>query len=294
MLNVISIDVEEYFHAANLAAVVDSSKWSSMPSRVNYSTHKVMELLARTNTTATFFILGSVAQKSPQLVREIAQAGHEVASHGFGHQLSYEQTPAQFFNDVHYTKQMLEDLSGKPVRGYRAPNFSIKDGNAWAYDKLIEAGYRYDSSRYPIWHPRYANQDKSTKPEIVSREKGKLYIFPLAVDVVRVLGRELRLPVAGGAYWRLFPKACVLWGLRGIQTKEPGWFTCYFHPWELDPDQPFFNNLSFLTKLRHYGCIKTFERKAEQILLSFKFGPCCEAGKQCFGEKFLELDHTTQ
>lgn len=288
MLNVISVDVEEYFHAANLAAVAGPGKWAALPSRVDYSTHKVIELFARAGIKATFFVLGSVAQSNPQLVREIAQEGHELASHGFGHRIAYEQTPEQFFEDVNRTKQMLEEISGKPVFGYRAPNFSIRDENAWAYDKLIEAGYKYDSSRYPIWHPRYANQDKSTKPEIISRDKGKLYIFPLAVGVLRVFGRELRLPVAGGAYWRLLPKAYLLWGLRGAQKSSPGWFTCYFHPWEFDSEQPFFNKLSFLTKLRHYGRIGTFEQKAEQILRSFSFGPCCEAGKQSFGARFLE------
>ncbi len=287
MLNIISVDVEEYFHAENIASVIGRNRWHTMNSRVEDSTRRVLRLLDRTNTRGTFFILARVARTNPQLIKDIASAGHEIASHGYAHRLAYEQTPEQFSRDIVRSKQMLEDLISKPVYGYRAPNFSITSKNEWAYDKLIEAGYRYDSSRYPVWHPRYANLNKSVKPEIISRASGQIYVFPLAVSVVHILGKELRLPVAGGAYWRLLPKAFLIWGLRRAQSKEPGWFTCYFHPWEFDPEQPVVNGLSLFSKLRHYGCIRPFEQKAEDLLRLFKFAPFCEAGKQFFGEHFL-------
>ncbi len=288
MLNVISVDVEEYFHATNISSVIGPPSKHHLASRLEQSIEKVLNIFSRLQVRGTFFILGLVAQRFPELIKKIAAEGHEVASHGYGHELAYNLAPAQFLEDVYRTRLMLEDMIGKPVYGYRAPNFSIKEGNEWAYDKLIEAGYRYDSSCYPIWHPRYANQRRSRKPELIKRESGCLFEFPLAVGKLNVFGRELRLPLAGGAYWRLFPLPYLRWGLRRMQEEEPGWFTCYVHPWEFDPGQPVFAELSFLTKLRHYGRMKSFERKFERLLQSFEFGPLCEAGKQSFGGKFLD------
>ena len=288
MLNVISIDVEEYFHAENIASVIGRRRWLSSPSRVEQSTKIVLELLARQNIRGTFFVLGRIARKHPSLVKDICACGHELASHGYSHRLAYQQSPKQFKHDVLRSKKLLEDLSGRAVYGYRAPNFSITGRNLWAYDLLIEAGYCYDSSRYPIWHPRYANQDKRLQPEVISGASGRIYVFPLAVSLLGILGKELRLPVAGGAYWRLFPNVLLKWGLRRIQKTSPGWFSCYVHPWEFDPAQPVATELSWLNKLRHYGGIKSFESKAEELLKEFSFGPFCEAGKQSFGSDFLD------
>ena len=284
MINSLSVDVEEYFHASNLEVVAPPRDWHRLQSRVVPSTEQILEMFARTNCKGTFFILGYVAARHPALVRAIAAQGHEIASHGYSHRLAFSQTPKQFFRDVLRSKRLLEDISGKPVLGYRAPSFSIRSGNSWAYDCLLEAGYRYDSSLYPIRHPRYANQDRPLASVTLDREKGKLFIMPLAVQDLHFFGREIRLPVAGGAYWRLFPRSYIHWALSGLDRKRS--FNCYIHPWEVDAAQPRFEQLSFLTKLRHYGGVKTFANTVEHFLRSFKFAPLEEVARSVFGSSF--------
>lgn len=287
MLNVISVDVEEYFQVENLAQVCPRKTWDAQPSRIEYGIKRVLDLFDRLSVKATFFVLGLVAQKHPELIREIVRRGHEIASHGFAHKLVYTQKPGDFLADTGRAKSLLEDISGEPVFGYRAPSFSITPACPWAYQILVENGYRYDSSLYPIWHPRYANLHRSTEPEMIKTDAGNLFEFPLAVHSLRFLGLELRLPLAGGAYWRLLPSCYINWGLRSIAASSPGWFVCYFHPWELDDEQPVFAELSFKTKLRHYGRISSFEQRLERYLKSYSFAPLRDAGKQTFGDNFL-------
>jgi polysaccharide deacetylase family protein (PEP-CTERM system associated) len=279
MLNVISVDVEEYFHAANLEPFIGPARWHSVPSRVEWATERTLELFDTHNARGTFFILGSTARRHTNLVRRIAEAGHEIASHGYGHRLAYEQSPKSFYRDVVKSKRILEQISGREVLGYRAPNFSIKEGNAWAYDELIRAGYRYDSSLYPIWHPRYANAQRSLDAEIIQREKGQIIVFPLAVSQYRIFGRNIRIPVAGGAYWRLFPRFIMKQGLKKINNRG-AWFITYFHPWELDAEQPRVKGLSFLTRLRHYGGVDCFDDTIAYFLKGFSFVPLIEAAEQ--------------
>ncbi len=283
MLNAISVDVEEYFHAANLEPAVGRRGWDRLESRVEAATDRVLELFERCGAKGTFFILGYCARRHPNLVRRIAAAGHEIASHGYAHRIAYQQTPLQFSRDVRIAKSLLEDISGHAVLGYRAPNFSITNKNQWAYDALIEAGYRYDSSRYPIRHPRYTNIEKSRTPELLSRPNGSIYIFPLATASIELFGSEFRLPVAGGAYWRIFPKSLMAWGLKRIRDKENSWGTCYFHPWELDPGQPRFDELSLTSKLRHYTGVSEYEATLEYFLRRFEFGTLQKAAEQSFG-----------
>ena len=276
MLNVISVDVEDYFHATNLDAVVGPAKWHSLPRRVEYATAKVLELFARHNAKGTFFVLGYSARRAPGLVREIARQGHEVASHGYGHRLAYLQSERAYYRDVFRTKRLLEDLTGSEIVGYRAPNFSIRDSNSWAYDALLRAGYRYDSSLYPVWHPRYANVDKPTSHFTVKRPAGELLIVPLAASEITAFGRSWRLPVAGGAYWRLLPMAYSRWGLRRIAASNRR-FVCYIHPWEIDTEQKRVRGLGLLTTLRHYGGIDGFERRIASFLEQFQFSTIKEA-----------------
>ena len=266
MLNAITVDVEEYFHATNLEPYFGPAKWHSLPSRVDESTRRLLDLFARNGVKGTFFILGYVARRHPKLVQDIAREGHEIASHGYGHRLVYNQTPRAFFRDVRKTKYLLEDLTGAAVLGYRAPNFSIRDKNLWAYDELIRAGYRYDSSLYPVRHERYGNLNRSYLPERLQRHSGELAEFPLAVSPLRLLGKEYRLPVAGGAWWRLFPSLYILWALRRMRHPR----NCYLHPWEIDAGQPRVA-LPFLTRIRHYTGVGTFENKIERFLRAFEF-----------------------
>lgn len=267
---IISVDVEDFFHATNLDQIIGPSRWHAIPRRVEESTGRVLDLFDRCDTKGTFFVLGYSARRAPQLVREIAKRGHEVASHGYGHRLAYTLSERSFFRDVYRTKHLLEQLIGAPVIGYRAPNFSIRDSNAWAYDALIAAGYRYDSSLYPVWHPRYANIGKPATPFLVRRPGGTLGVVPLATWEIAVGGRRIHLPVAGGAYWRTLPRIYSSLGLRSI-VKSGRPYCCYFHPWELDAGQPVFKQLPFITRLRHYGGTARFESRLEYFLRRFKF-----------------------
>ena len=283
---IISVDVEEFYHAQNLEPVAGPRTWHSLPSRVEAATMRILELFDRFDTKGTFFVLGCTARRAPQMVREIAARGHEVASHGYGHRLAYLQSERQFYRDVYRSKRLLEQLVGQEVTSYRAPNFSIKDQNQWAYDTLLRAGYRYDSSLYPIWHPRYANLGKPHLPYVLNRENGALGIVPLAVWPLSVFGKDLKLPVAGGAYWRTLPKLYSFFGLRAISRSEKP-YCCYFHPWELDAGQPYFTELPLLTRWRHYGGTAQFERRLEYFLERFKFTSLRELAPQLFGNTRL-------
>lgn len=268
MINILSIDVEEYFHANNIQKVVPISSWESLPSRVVDSTKIILDLLEKKSIKATFFILGYVAKKHPNLVKEIASLGHEIASHGFMHQLVYEQTPDQFFEDIHSSKLLLEEIIGKPVIGYRAPSFSITDKSPWAYSQLCKAGYKYDSSRYPIWHPRYNNLGQSTEPETIKTENGEIIIYPLATASLEIFGKKIPCPIAGGAYWRLLPFSYIKWGMK----KASSTFNVYYiHPWEFDFEQPRFDQLSKITQYRHHGGSKNFIKRLDIISDMFSF-----------------------
>ena len=287
MVNVLSIDVEEYFHAANLFEVAGPRKWAALPSTVVPATNEILEVLAQHSVKATFFVLGYCARRHPQMVRDIVEQGHELASHGYGHRIAYTQTPKQFLRDVSISKKLLEDLSGVEVRGYRAPNFSITPRNPWGYNCLVEAGYLYDSSTYPIWHPRYANRAESLEPTCLLIEGKRLFRFPLAVASLNLFGKEYRFPVAGGAYWRLLPKTYNVWGMRSINNKDR-WFATYLHPWELDTRQPKFDELPLARRIRHYGNVDSFKERLSYYLSRFSFssfaqvaGPIFDGSQQC-------------
>ena len=283
MLNAISIDVEEYFHAANLEPYIPREKWNDQVSRLSYSVNKTLDILDASSTKATFFILGSLVKKHSKIIQSISKAGHEIASHGFNHKLVYQQTSDEFFEDINSTKKALEDCTQRKVVGYRAPNFSITDKCSWAYEKLIEAGYKYDSSIYPIWHPRYANTDKSTAIEIKTINSKKIIEVPLSVYSMSV--GNLKLPIAGGAYWRFLPT----WLIKSLLSKREV-NCCYFHPWELDTNQPLVDNIKLLTKFRHSWGTKSFDKKLSNILRSFSFVPIQELLKKKFSNSIFEIN----
>jgi polysaccharide deacetylase family protein (PEP-CTERM system associated) len=262
----ISVDVEEYYHAANLSSVCPVRNWSTFPSRVEFATQKILDLFDVYKQKGTFFVLGYCARKHPGIVKEIVSRGHEVASHGYAHKIAYLQNRKQFLHDIRRSKMLLEDITGKEVKGYRAPNFSIRDENLWAYEMLRNAGYSYDSSLYPVRHDRYGNPHRSVVPEIRETESGPLIIMPLTVFTRRFLNFNIRIPVAGGAYWRLLPEVVIRYMLSDnlVNTDIP--VICYLHPWELDSEQPFFSSLSVEKKLRHYSGISGFENKLASIM----------------------------
>jgi polysaccharide deacetylase family protein (PEP-CTERM system associated) len=260
-----TIDLEEYFQVAAFESRVARGDWGRFESRVVGQMDWLLELLARRGSRATVFALGWLAAAQPDLIRTIARAGHELASHGWDHMRVTRQTPLQFRDSVRRTKRLLEDVVGEPVEGFRAPNFSIVPGREWALDILVEEGYRYDSSLFPVRRPGYGYPDGRSDPHWLERPAGRLAEIPPAT-----LGwRGLRLPAGGGAYFRLLPYGVVRAALRQCEERGiPGTF--YIHPWELDPDQPRVD-VPWLTRLRHYGGLPRVRARLERLLGEFRF-----------------------
>ncbi len=265
MKNAITVDVEDYFHVAALAEVIKPEDWPNHDLRVEQNTHKILDLFDVYDVQATFFVLGWVAERCPDLVKEISRRGHEVASHGYSHQLVYNQTPEVFREETSRSKALLEDIVQKPIRGYRAASYSITNESKWALDTLIELGFDYDSSIFPIRHDRYGIPDAPDYPHLLTRDSGSIIEFPLSA--LNVFG--YRLPVAGGGYFRLYPYwlTRMLLGQLARQTKRP--FIFYLHPWEIDPDQPRVN-ASRLSRFRHYNNLDVCEQRLEQLLKDFE------------------------
>jgi polysaccharide deacetylase family protein (PEP-CTERM system associated) len=266
IVNALTVDVEDYFHVSAFDAVVSRASWSGFESRVVANTTRLVELFERSGVKATFFVLGWVAHRFPSLVRDIAGAGHEVASHGFHHQLVYMLTPEQFRADVRLAKATIEDAAGRPVRGFRAPSFSIVRSSLWALDVLLEEGYTYDTSIFPIHHDRYGIPDAPRHPHVVKRTPGSLVEVP--PSTVRLGGTNF--PIAGGAYFRMFPYAWTRWGISRVNSLEQQSAIFYLHPWEIDPDQPRFD-VSGLTRLRHYSGLHRTHPRLTRLLRDFRF-----------------------
>jgi polysaccharide deacetylase family protein (PEP-CTERM system associated) len=260
-----TVDVEEYFQVSALEGVVRREDWPTYESRVVPSTMRLLETLDRHGTHGTFFVLGWVAERHPDLVRVIASAGHEVASHGWDHQRVTRTTPDQFRDSVRRTRELLEDLAGEPVLGFRAPSFSIVPGREWALDILVEEGYAYDSSLFPVRRPGYGYRSARRDPHSLERPMGALMEFPPCT--LQILGA--RFPAAGGAYLRLLPYGLVGGGLRQAERRGvPGTF--YIHPWELDPGQPRLK-VPITTRIRQYGGLGRTSDRLERLLREYRF-----------------------
>ncbi len=268
MRNALTIDLEDYFQVTAFADHVDRSDWHSCESRIQRNASKILELLGSNGTKATFFVLGWVAENYPQVVSEIANCGHEIACHSYYHRPVYELLPEDFREDTLRAKASLEDACGKPVRGYRAPSFSITSGSLWALNILAELGFTYDSSIFPVKHPDYGMPHASRLPFVIETESGSLVEFPMAT---LELGRW-RSPIGGGAYLRLLPYWYTRWGLRYLNGRENHPVCVYLHPWELDPDQPRLDK-SRTARLRHYWGLRGMERKLQKLLRDFEFCP---------------------
>lgn len=267
MINAISIDVEDYFQVAALAKVAARDKWETMPSRVEANTHRILKIFADNNIKCTFFILGWVADRYPQLVKDIDQAGHEVASHGYSHQLIYKQTPQEFQQETIRSKELLQDLVQKPVLGYRAASYSITRRNLWALDILAEAGFQYDSSIFPVRHDNYGIPDAPREPHVLTTPAGhKLVEYPPSTYKVF----NYHLPVAGGGYFRLYPYSFTRFVYKRLNAQQTP-VVFYLHPWEVDPEQPRFDGASWLSRFRHYNNLDRCEARLVQLLNDFEF-----------------------
>ena len=262
--NALTIDVEDYFQVSAFAPHIARADWPRLECRVEANIERILLLLDSRRIHATFFTLGWIAERYPAMLRRVADAGHEVASHGYAHLRASDQSAAQFADDVRRSKTILEQLTGLAVRGYRAPSFSIGAANLWAFDELQEAGYRYSSSIYPIRHDHYGMPDA---PRFAWRPRGPQGMLELPVSTVRLRGRNL--PAGGGGYFRLMPYALSRWLLRRINSRDGQAGIFYFHPWELDPGQPRPLGLSTRTRFRHYLNLGRMEARLGRLTGDF-------------------------
>ncbi|HEY2880863.1 MAG TPA: XrtA system polysaccharide deacetylase [Pirellulales bacterium] len=273
MLNALSIDVEDYYQVTGFERQIARHQWDQFESRVVANTQRLLELLAKHNVRATFFVLGWVAQRFPQLVREIQAAEHEIGSHSFWHRLVYEQSPDEFREDLRQSRTALEDAIGGPVTAYRAPSFSITKRSLWALEILVEEGFQIDSSIFPVYHDRYGIPDAPAEPYHISTPSGTLQEFP--VSIVRLAG--MNLPVSGGGYFRLYPSLVTHTLLSRINRRQQRPFVFYLHPWEIDPEQPRLQAGSRIGRFRHRVNLKSTAHKLESLLTRFRFGTLTES-----------------
>lgn len=272
MRNALTIDVEDYFQVEAFATVIDKQKWQQYPVRVDKNTFLLLDLLDEKDIKATFFVLGWVGKRSPSLIKEIAERGHEIASHGLSHKLVYTQTRKEFRSETRESKKILEDLAQQAVIGYRAATYSITKDSLWALDIIEEEGFRYDSSIFPVRHDKYGIPNAKKTPHAYKTAHGRSLIeYPLSV---LSLG-PLNVPISGGGYFRLFPYRFTKWALRRInQNGEP--FVFYLHPWEIDPEQPRIPNAKTLSKLRHYLNLDKCLARLLKLTDDFAFSPMRE------------------
>jgi len=266
ILNALTVDVEDYFQVSAFAKSVNQKDWDKYSLRVENNTQRLMDLFDDAQVKATFFVLGWVAEKNRSLINEISDRGHEVACHGYSHQLIYNQTPEVFREETIRAKSLLEDIVQAPVRGYRAASYSITRDSLWALDILAEAGFDYDSSIFPVRHDRYGIPGAKEVPHIMQTPQGhSLVEFPLSTAKIF----NYKLPIAGGGYFRLYPYALTRAGLRQVNSRQQP-FIFYLHPWEIDPDQPKIE-AGWLSRFRHYNNLDKCESRLQRLMKDFQF-----------------------
>lgn len=265
IVNALTIDVEDYFQVSALASVIRPEDWEKRECRVEGNVDHILKMLDSFGVRATFFTLGWIAERYPQLVRRIVEGGHEIASHGYAHQRASDQTEETFLADIVVAKRVLEDISGEQVLGYRAPSFSIGASNSWALKAIEKAGYAYSSSVYPVKHDHYGWQGA---PRFAFRPSAGLLEIP--ISTVHFWNRNW--PAGGGGYFRLFPYVLSRWALGRVNSADlqPAMF--YFHPWEIDPGQPRVHNLAYKTRFRHYVNLDRMEGRLRRLLADFSWG----------------------
>jgi polysaccharide deacetylase family protein (PEP-CTERM system associated) len=262
--NALTIDVEDYFQVSALAPYVPRSQWERVPCRIERNVDIILDLLDQGSAKATFFTLGWIGERYPGLVRRIANAGHEIASHGYGHQRASEQSAKAFLSDIRLAKLLLQDVCGQDVKGYRAPSFSIGERNLWAFDCIVEAGYRYSSSVYPIRHDHYG---MPAAPRFAYEPRPGLVELPVTTSKVL----SANVPAGGGGYFRLLPYSVSRWLIQRVnrQDNKPAIF--YFHPWELDPGQPRVPGIDAKARFRHYVNLHRTEPRLRRLVQDFRW-----------------------
>lgn len=269
-VNAFTVDVEDWYQVADFDAVIPFTRWDDYESRVQRNTDRVLDLCDEAGVTGTFFVLTWNAERHPEVVRRIVECGHEVASHGYAHRIVYEQTPEEFRADVERAKKTLEDLTGTAVLGYRAPSFSFTARSLWAPDILLDLGFRYDSSVFPVRDTLYGLPDADRFPYVIRERDGrKLIEFP--ITTTPLLGRNL--PLGGGGYLRLLPYLYMRWGMRRVNRGEQQSALVYIHPWELDPEQPRVKTAGKRGFSSHYVNLTSTESKLRRLFRDFRFAP---------------------
>ncbi len=263
--NAMTCDVEDYFQVSAFAPHISRDSWPSLSCRVEANIDRILALMDEGQVKGTFFTLGWIAERYPAMVKRIVDSGHELASHGYAHLRASDQSAEEFLDDITRSKALLEDIGGQKVLGYRAPSFSIGSRNLWALDSLLQAGYRYSSSIYPIAHDHYGMPDAS---RFAFYPNGKDGLLEVPITTVRLMQKNL--PAGGGGYFRLFPYAVSRWFLQRVNNddKQPGIF--YFHPWELDPGQPRQQNIGMKTRFRHYVNLGRMEKRIKALTRDFR------------------------
>lgn len=267
MLNALTIDVEEYFHPTEVQNAVGPNSWTELPSRVEGQVIRILELLEEKNTKATFFMLGWVAEHHPSVARHIVAAGHEIACHSYAHELVYRLTPEQFRADTRRAVAAIQDACGVSPRAYRAPSYSVVSKSLWALDILVEEGFTQDSSIYPINHDRYGIPGFQRHAHILDTGSGPIQEIPIATARV---SKDQLAPVGGGAYLRLLPYRYTAAGIRKVNTEELERACVYFHPWEIDPEQPRLAR-GAISRLRTYTGLRGMFEKLSRLVTDFKF-----------------------
>ena len=269
ILNGMSVDVEEHFHVSAFEGVVDRASWDEQPSRVVQNTQRLLRLFDEADVKATFFVLGWTAERHPGLVREIADAGHELASHGYSHRLIYTQTPDDFREETRKGKQIVEDAAGGAVTGYRAASFSITRRNLWALDILAELGFEYDSSLFPVHHDNYGVPGM---PRSIYRLRTPSGATLIEMPPATVRWAGMVLPAGGGGYLRILPAAYTRWALRRVEKRDGMPAVVYLHPWEVDPQQPRIEGAPLKSRLRHYTGLHKMEPRLADLMRRHTFG----------------------
>ncbi|SEN07337.1 XrtA system polysaccharide deacetylase [Nitrosomonas marina] len=264
--NAMTIDVEDYFQVSAFEKHIPRSSWDSIPCRVEHNIEKILGLLDEKQIKATFFTLGWIAERYPQMITRMSENGHEIASHGWGHARVTDLTPSEFKEDIIRSKAVLEDISSRAVVGYRAPSFSINSKNLWALDCLADAGYRYSSSIYPVQHDHYGMPDA---PRFAYFPRGESGVLELPVTTVRLWGRNV--PAGGGGYFRLWPYTVSKWFIKRLNGIESHAAIFYFHPWEIDVDQPRQQGVGFKTRFRHYLNLHRMEKRLRALIHDFQW-----------------------
>lgn len=262
--NAMTVDVEDYFQVSAFEGVIERDDWQKLPLRVERNTHRLLEVFEQYQIKSTFFTLGWVAERCPSLIKAIVDAGHELASHGYGHQRATQMDKAQFQHDVERSKKLLEDCAGAEIIGYRAPSFSVNDSNTWVYDILVEMGFKYSSSTYPIAHDLYGVPDwprfKYTRPEGI-----------VEIPIPTITKGDKNIGIGGGGYFRLYPYWMSQKRINRYLSEEKQPYSFYFHPWEIDAEQPRVECASIKSKIRHYINLSRMEPKIIRLLEDYRW-----------------------